>query len=202
MGAQAAWTYSAVSALQTAYWSDGPAARYPIKAIAIGPYWGSNPTAGDCSAMTGQRDGGLTDFFATLSSQTGASGHTYPGVPSRGYLGQVEDWIRSYSRLMSTYPSMKLIAYEGGQNFFATSSGTCAGWPALILAAERDARMGAAYTRYLTAWQSDVGSTQANVMNLFNDVYPLSQYGAWGLLESLMQTDDPLSSRRPSIRPP
>jgi len=200
LAAQAASTHSAISALQSSYWSGGPAANYPIKALAIAPYWGSNPSPSDCAAMTGQKDGGLADFFATLSRQTGASGYTYASVPSGGYLGQAEGWIKSYTGLMSAYPSMNLIAYEGGQNFYATASGTCAGWPALITAAERDARMGTAYTRYLAAWQADVGGKGANVMNLFNDVYPPSQYGAWGLLESVMQTVDPLSSAPPKYQ--
>ena len=200
IGAQAASTYSATSALQSAYWSGGPASNYPIKAIAIGPYWGNNPSAGDCTAMTGQRDGGLADFFATLVSNTGASGYTYSSVPAGGYLGQVEDWIKSYRELVSSYPSLNLIAYEAGQNFYATASGTCAGWPALITAAERDARMASAYTRFLTTWQSDVGGTEANVMNLFNDVYPPSQFGAWGLLESIMQPVSPLSSSPPKYQ--
>ncbi len=200
LGAQAAATHSAISALQTSYWSGGPASNYPIKAIAIAPYWGNNPSPSDCAAMTGQKDGGLADFFATLTGQTGASGHTYTSVPSGGYLAQAEGWIKSYTGIMSGYPSMNLIAYEGGQNFYATASGTCAGWPALVIAAERDARMGSAYTHYLAAWQSDVGGTGANVMNLYNDVYPPSQYGAWGLLESVMQTVGPGSSAPPKYQ--
>jgi hypothetical protein len=200
LGAQAAATHSAISALQTSYWSDGPASNYPIKAIAIAPYWGTNPSPSDCAVMTGQKDGGLADFFATLSGQTGASGHTYTGVPSGGYLGEAEGWIKSYTGIMSAYPSMNLIAYEGGQNFYATAAGTCAGWPALVTSAERDARMGTAYTRYLAAWQADVGGKGTNVMNLYSDVYPPSQYGAWGLLESVMQTVDPLSAAPPKYQ--
>jgi hypothetical protein len=200
LGAQAASTYSATSALQTSYWSGGPAANFPIKAIAIAPYWGNNPSSGDCTAMTGQSDGGLADFFATLGGQTGASGHTYKDVPSGGYLGQAEGWIKDYTGVMSAYPSMHLIGYEGGPSFYATSSGTCAGWPTLVTTAERDARMGSAYTRYLTYWQSNVGGTGVNVINLFNDVYPISGFGAWGLLESVMQTVNPLSASPPKYQ--
>jgi hypothetical protein len=200
LGAQAASTYSATSALQTSYWPGGPAAKYPIKAIAIAPYWGSNPSPSDCTAMTGQKDGGLADFFATLTGQTGAAGYTYTSVPNGGYLGQAEGWIKGYTGIMSTYPSMTLIAYEAGQSFYTTTSGTCTGWPTLVAAAERDARMGAAYASYLTYWQSNVGSSAANVMNLFNDVFPLSQYGAWGLLESVMQTVNPSTSFPPKYQ--
>jgi hypothetical protein len=200
LGAQVATTNSATSALQTPYWSGGPASNYPIKAIAIAPYWGNNPSSADCTAMTGQSDGGLADFFATLTSQSGSSGYTYSSVPGGGYLGQAEGWIKAYAAMMSSYPSMKLIAYEGGQSFYATDSGTCPGWLSLITAAERDTRMGAAYGDYLHYWQSTVGSTSANVNNIFNDVFPFSQYGMWGLLESVMQTVTPLPSAPPKYQ--
>jgi hypothetical protein len=95
---------------------------------------------------------------------------------------------------------MKLIAYEAGQSFSPTTAGTCAGWSKLVTAAERDARMGAAYTRYLAYWRANVGDTAANIDNLFNDVFPLSAYGAWGLLESVMQSVNPLSSSPPKYQ--
>jgi hypothetical protein len=200
LGAQAATPDSAASALKTSYWSAGPASNYPIKAIAIAPYWGNDPSSSDCTAMTSQSDGGLNDFFATLTSQTGTSGYTYTSVPPGGYLGQVEGWIKGYVGLMPSYPSMKLIAYEGGQNFYDTTSGTCTGWVPLISAAERDPRMGTAYGEYLHYWQTTVGGTSANVNNIFNDVFPFSQYGMWGLLESVMQTVTPLPSAPPKYQ--
>jgi hypothetical protein len=200
LGAQAANTDTAKSALQTVYWSGGPASNYPIKAIAIAPYWGNNPSSDDCKDMTSQGDGGLGDFFATLTSQTGSSGTTYNSIPAGGYLGEAEAWIKNYVALLSSYPSMKLIAYEGGQNFYATSAGTCQGWIALITAAERDPRMGTAYSSYLSFWQTTVGGTSANVNNIFNDIYPISSYGVWGLLESVMQTVSPIASAPPKYQ--
>jgi hypothetical protein len=200
LGAQAATTYSATYALQTPYWSGGPASNYPIKAIAIAPYWGNNPSAGDCTVMTGQSDGGLSDFFATLTGQAGASGYTYTSVPAGGYLGEAEGWIKSYAAIMSSYPSMKLIAYEGGPSFYATSAGTCPGWTSLVTKAERDPRMGTAYSDYLHYWQSNVGGTSANINNLFNDIFPVSVYGMFGLLESVMQTVTPMPSAPPKYQ--
>jgi hypothetical protein len=200
LGAQAAGSYSATDALTTAYWSGGPASKAPIKAIAIAPYWGGNPSAADCTTMTAQADGGLDDFFATLQSQTGPSGKTYSSVPTGGWLPQAEGWIASYVSIMSQYPGMHLIAYEGGQNFYATTSGTCSGWPALVTSAERDPRMGAAYQSYLSYWASNVGGTAADINNLYSDVSGISQYGAWGLLESVMQTISPLSSAPPKYQ--
>ncbi|MEJ0005663.1 MAG: hypothetical protein WDM77_04580 [Steroidobacteraceae bacterium] len=195
LGAQAGNPFTATSALQTPYWtSGGPAAHYPIKAVAIAPYWGTNPSPSDCAAMTAQGDGGLDDFFATLTSQTGTHGHTYTKVPPGGYLGEAEGWTKRYVATMSAYPTIRLIAYESGPSFYATSQGTCPGWPKLVAAAERDPRMGVAYARSLQFWQATVGGTAANMNNVFNDIYPLSTYGTWGLLESVMQTITPLTS--------
>jgi hypothetical protein len=143
----------------------------------------------------------LADFFATLTGQTGTAGYTYTSVPAGGHLGQAKAWMKSYTEMMnSTYPTMRLIAYEGGQSFLASSSETCAGWTALVTAAERDARMAPAYTNFLTYWQANVGSTGTNINNLFNDIYPLSQFGTWGLLESVMQTVDPLAAAPPKYQ--
>jgi hypothetical protein len=200
LGVQAANPDSAKPALQTPYWASGPASHYPIKAVAIAPYWGGNPSAADCAALTSQPDGGLADFFATLTGQTGSGGRRYSSVPPGGYLGQSEGWIKNFLTLMANYPAMKLIAYESGQSFFATGSGTCAGWVALVTAAERDARMGAAYSQYLHFWQANVGGGSANINNVFNDVFPISTYGAWGLLESVMQPVTPSASAPPKYQ--
>jgi hypothetical protein len=75
--------------------------------------------------MTSQSDGGLADFFVTLSSPTEASGHTYSGVPTNGCLGHVESRIAAYAAMMPSYPNMMQIANEGGQNFYAATSENC-----------------------------------------------------------------------------
>jgi hypothetical protein len=50
--------------------------------------------------------------------------------------------------------------------------------------------MGSLYTTDLTAWKAAKGT----MFMLYNDSSPPSQYGEWGLLESMMQTTNPLSS--------
>ncbi len=49
------------------------------------------------------------------------------------------------------------------------------------------------YTTYLDDWKSSGGTLFMH----FNDTYPPSQYGMWGLLESTMQSTQPLSSAPP-----
>jgi hypothetical protein len=199
MAAQAAVAASATLALTTPFWSAGPASRYPIKALAIAPYWGASPSASDCTAMTGATTP-LDDFFATLTSQTGTAAngsHQYSSVASGGWQGQAQGWISSYVSVMSSYPSINLIAYEGGQGFVPSSSGTCSGWPVLVTSAERDPRMGSATSTMLNFWATNVGLGASNIEHLFNDVTGITQFGAYGALESIMQPISPLSGAPP-----
>jgi hypothetical protein len=193
LGSQWANTNVAITALTTSYWSAGPATNYPIKSIAIAPYWGGNPNAGDCGTMTGVADP-VSEFFATLTSQTGTPGNgskVYTSIPGGGWYGQANGWTTAYASLMSSYPGLKLIAYEGGDNFYAIP--LCAGWPALVTAAERDTRMGTSYTTELNFWKTNVGATSANIFNVFQDVGVIGINGSFGLLESIMQPISPLS---------
>jgi hypothetical protein len=196
IGAQAAYTGSATAALATAMWSSGPATNYPIKALAIASYWGGTISTSDCNVMTAVTTP-VDDFFAVQTSQTGTSGngsHYYSSVPSGGWFTQNQGWFSAYASLVSSsYPSLNLVAYEGGQGYTPTSSGTCSGYPAMTTLAERDARMGTSYTTMLDWWQSNIGGGAANIENMYNDVFPLSAYGAWGALESIMQPISPLS---------
>jgi hypothetical protein len=140
----------------------------------------------------------LDDFFATLYSQTGTAAngsHFYSSIPTGGWLGAAEaQFITPWISFVSSYPGMTLVAYEGGQSFYATSSGTASGWPAVVTSAERDTRMGAAYTNYLNYWKTNVGSSSTNIFNVYTDVDTISVFGAWGTLESVMQPISPLSS--------
>jgi hypothetical protein len=149
----------------------------------------------------------LDDFFATLYSQTGTTAngsHVYSSIGEGGlgwipatFAEFVTPWV---SYISANYPSQKLIGYESGQSFYATDNGTATGWAALVTAAERDARMGTAYTTYYNNWKSIIGGTAANIIHHYNDVGGISQFGAWGALESVMQTISPLSSAPPKYQ--
>lgn len=219
LGGQMSATGSVSDALATAYWSSGPACitgtnpcAYPIKAINIAPYWGGNVKGAECTTMTGVTTP-LDDFFAVMTGQTGtlANGtQDYSAsVPAGGWFGQANVWTQQYTALMPSYPALKLISYEGGDSFAncynngglcgfpGNPSNTCAGWPALVTAAERDPRMGAAYLTQQTWWKNNVGATAANVFHIFQDAGPIDINGSYGLLESVMQPISPLSAAPP-----
>jgi len=188
LGAQAAASYTATESLNCPFWTAGaPCSAHGIGAVAIAPYFGGPVPSG----WTSQADGGLTNLFASLTSQND------PSIPAGGWLNQVSGWEAAYSSALAAY-KLPLLAYEGGQTFEGFPNGvtsTGANTPAtnLYIAANRDPRMGTAYSSYFQTWKSNGGQ----LFMVFADVSAYSQYGEWGLIESLMQTTSPLSSAPP-----
>lgn len=66
----------------------------------------------------------------------------------------------------------RYITYEAGQSVLG-------GTVDQIALLNRDPRMGLLYTEYMTKWQQQFG----DLMMLFNDISPISKFGAWGLQE-------------------
>ena len=79
-------------------------------------------------------------------------------------------------RTTATQYGKRVITYEGGQH--VTGQNTT-----IQTAIQNDPRMGDIYTAYLRAWQQNSG----DLMVLFNDIAPITRYGAWGLLENAGQ---------------
>lgn len=183
MAGQAANSAVLQEELSTPDWKgagNGPAASHHIGAAAIAPYFLFTSSLGSTSTLTSlvtSADSGLTELF----TEAGTS------------ITQTIPWITSNAKVASSF-GLPLIAYEGGQSLqgFPTY-GTTSPEVQLFIAANHDSRMGTAYTTDLNAWKASGGT----LFMQFNDTYPSSQYGMWGLLESIMQTTEPLSSAPP-----
>jgi len=188
LAAQAGNTYSATSSLNCTFWTAGaPCSGHGIGAVAIAPYFGYHVP----SAWTSQSDGGLADLFASLTSQND------PSIPAGGWLAQASRDEAVYPPVLASY-RLPMIAYEGGQTFIGFPNGVTASnantpLTNLYIAANRDARMGAAYSSYLQQWKANGGELFMH----FANVSTYSQYGEWGALESVMQPTTPLSSAPP-----
>jgi hypothetical protein len=200
LGAQAAWSFSSTEALKCSYWTQGaPCSGHSINAVAIAPYMGSAVP----SSWTSQADGGLANLFQSLYSQNEPpiDGESYFShllrkwsrseklIPAGGFIAQVAAWERDFITNLAPY-KLPLLAYEGGQNF---ADGSTNALNALYIAANRDPRMGQAYTRYFQEWKAGGGQ----LFMYYYDVGAGSKYGSWGALESIMQTTSPLSSAPP-----
>jgi hypothetical protein len=180
LGAQAAWSFSATEALKCSYWTQGaPCSGHAIDAVAVAPYMGGAVP----SAWTSQPDGGLANLFQSLYSQND------PNIPAGGFMAQGAAWQKDLITNLAPY-KLPLLAYEGGQNF---ANGSTDALNNLYLAANRDPRMGQAYTRYFQQWKTGGGQLFMH----YSDVGVESKYGSWGALESIMQTTTPLSSAPP-----
>lgn len=186
MAAQAANPWVATERLECKLWSAAPCSRHGIGAVAIAPYFGG----GVPISWTAQSDGGLNSLFASLTSKTDS------GIPAGGWLGQALGWIAAYPAAIAKY-NLPLIAYEGGQTFVSFPNGFANGkstpMTSLFVAANRDPRMKVAYDALLQGWKASGGE----LFTYYNDIFPASQYGLWGGLESFMQTTTPLSSAPP-----
>jgi hypothetical protein len=176
--------------LSTPDWTgagNGPAVSHHIGVAAIAMYFGGLPSASCLATWTSQSDGGLASLFQSLYSQND------PSVPPNGYLAQAYGYMSSNASAIAHY-KIPLVGYEGGQSFegfpsYLNGSSVVS----LLIAANRDARMGTAYASYLNGWKANGGTLFMH----YYDVGATSQYGEWGALESIMQTTSPLSSAPP-----
>jgi hypothetical protein len=130
-------------------------------------------------------------LFASLYAQND------PSIPVGGWIAHAIQRIAAYPAAIAQY-HLPLIAYEGGQGFQSFPHGMNANntpnaLTNLCIAANSDPRMQAAYTQYLQGWKTSGGQMFVH----FNDIGTYSQFGEWGLLQSIMQTTSPLTSAPP-----
>jgi hypothetical protein len=175
MGAQAAATYTATASLACLLWSSAPCSSHGINAVAIAPYFGGYNVP---DSWTTQPDGGLTSLFTEIT-QGGLAPGGYPG----GMIKQALDWVASYQTVANSY-GVDLIAYEGGQHLLNSSD---AALTTLYTAANRDPRIGTAYSTYLQGWKNMGGHLFTN----FSNVASYSKWGSFGVLENIMHTSSP-----------
>lgn len=184
MAGQAANSAVLQEELSTPDWKgagNGPAASHHIGAAAIAPYFLFTSALGSTPALTSMANtaggNGLAELFADANTS----------------IAQTIPWITSNAKVASSF-GLPLLAYEGGQSLqgFPTY-GNSSPEVQMFIAANHDSRMGAAYTTDLNTWKKSGGT----LFMQFNDTYPSSQYGMWGLLESIMQTTEPTSSAPP-----
>ena len=105
----------------------------------------------------------------------------YPG----GMIKQMLDESADDYSVASSF-GLALVTYEGGQGL-VDYSGSDTALEALYAAANRDPRMGTAYTTLLNGWKSLGGNLFIN----FTDIQQYSKFGYWGALENYQDTNSP-----------
>ena len=161
--------------------------------VAIAPYFAwyiPNPVFRPLvSTWYSDADGGLGKLFQEITGKD-ASGllaaaplSSMATAAPTGSLPQVKAMMVATKAVAGAY-GLPMWAYEGGQSLVLFNGDTDPKIYPLILAANRDARMGAAYTQYIADWKAAGGQTFA----FYNHAFVPSKYGIWGLKENL--TDD------------
>jgi hypothetical protein len=188
LGAQAANTWTASAALNCELSAKKPCQSHGIAAVAIAPYFGyyvGGPNhEAEVAAWTSASDGGLAALFEELQA-----GGKLRGGPSGGALAQANDWNRYYGDLVRRR-GLKLLAYEGGQHLVGVGN-VINDKPVvdLLIAANRDPRMGNLYGRLLRDWAGAGGGLFMH----FNSTGQYGRYGSWGALENMLQYGSPKS---------
>jgi hypothetical protein len=134
-------------------------------ALAIAPYLGFNVSQNAEEPTTSTvRSYDLDKLFSVLGAEV---------------FAQSVEQMRAHKALADTF-GLALVAYEGGQHLVGILGGeNDEKVTALLIRANRDPRMGALYTRYFAAWQTEGGS----LFCPFTSVQRSSKWGSWGLLE-------------------
>ena len=165
-------------------------------AVAIAPYFAwyiPNPTFRPVvSTWYADADGGLGKVFQEITGKDASGLAATPPLSAlataapTGSLSQVKGMMVATKAAIDPY-GLPMWAYEGGQSMVLyTGDADPKIWP-LILAANRDARMGAAYAQYIADWKAAGGQT----FTFFNHTFVPSKYGLWGLKENLSDEASP-----------
>jgi hypothetical protein len=173
LGAQIGNSGTATQALDCPLWTgngNAPCSNHNINAIAVAPYFGT--------AVPVQK--------SLLASVDAGQAPLFQGI-SIG-LSQVEKGEVLDRTSLARY-NLPLIAYEGGPSMVSSDPAVLS----LYIAANRDARMDAAYTTSFKDWKANGGQMYV----VYTDISKPSQYGEFGALESFMDTVSPLNKAPP-----
>ena len=187
---QAASTGSANNVLNctVAAKSLGQACAKSIDVLAIAPYFGGYIGATKLRTTVASwytaADTGLGSLFNEIMGSEATTSVVAPlvaggsAVPG-GSLAQIRSWMTANKAVADKF-GIPMWAYEGGQGLAPPGGDTDNTLVSLFTTANRDPRMGAAYTKMLADWQAVGGQTFV----LYDDVSTSSKYGMWGLREN------------------
>ena len=170
-----------------------------MDAVAIAPYFGNytNVPANENEIALWTLDDLFQDMnvsgqlFDPPPNVATPCTENFPQIPEQPCsvpaLDEVIDWIDDHKSAANAR-SLRMVAYEGGQHYvgvFGVQDNETV--TNLFIAANRDARMGQAYLRYLDSWVAGGGELFAH----FALTSPYTRFGSWGLLEQLQQNPRP-----------
>jgi len=181
LGAQAANDYTQTQAGDCPLWVAGrPCTAHGITAVAIAPYFGGY--IGTPTYQSTVQGWNATTLFAEITS-----GGQLAGGPAGGSLAEAQGWITRH-RTAANARSLHLVSYEGGQHLAGVLGvENNVAIATLFNQANRDARMGTAYTEHLNDWKAAGGELFMH----FTASSGYGKFGSWGAIEYLDQPNTP-----------
>jgi hypothetical protein len=180
MGSQAANPWASAQSLDCPLWAKKPCYKHQIDALAIGAYFGNY--IGSINNEQIVTNWSLDRLFEEINSGTGLDPKRTGGALADTRTKMLASFQVAHQR------KLNLFAYEGGQHL--VGSRRVANNQAitnLFVTANRDPRMGEAYTNLFKSWKDSGGS----VFMYFNYVSPSGKWGSWGLLENIGDRTSP-----------
>jgi hypothetical protein len=171
----------------------GQACAKSVDVVSIAPYFGyylGAPTAAAAMlSWSASPTDGVDKVFQELTGRD-SSGRLVvapltliasPVSPApSGALAQSAAWMVGTKAVATKY-GLPMWAYEGGQHLVPPATDTTGAISAMMINANRDPRMQAAYEQMIANWQSAGGQ----VFAYFNHSAVPSKSGSWGMKESM-----------------
>lgn len=205
--------------MNTPDWSSR-AYTHHVSALSFAPYM---PLTTDISSADvahliglGSQATQLTELFSLAYTNIGNSGHTYPSIPTAGWIGDTFSSANGTAGMISGWSTqpwagLPIACYEGGlnaDNTLNTGDANYNNWSLLLTAALRDNRMQYVYEDPTHQLSSNPGYLQAlknqgitvNKVNLVAPTTAIAGFGGWGALENINQPTFPLSISPPAYQ--
>jgi hypothetical protein len=177
----------------------GGACHKFLDGVAIAPYFGNyiaytdKTTRDIVKTWYSQPDGGVAKLFEEVLAQNANGAKVTPPLYGKAEESHIDGSIgRAKTSMMASHKEatsrgLPVVAYEGGQHLVMAWDDNDQQFLNLITNANRDARMGTAYSRLLTEWQAMGGQA----FTVYNHVYKPGRYGFWGLKETQSDNANP-----------
>ena len=199
MSAQSANKWVAETMLKCPLWKNAPCSK-GIDAIAIAPYFGQY-LGGDAYnkkvlewTQTLPRDKALNNLFREIKY---GDVLLFDEKEQKSLLSSSYEMMRFHADLAKQH-GIKLVSYEGGQHLalagrnYKADSAEGLAIAELFTAANRDFRMGLAYTEYLDAWRNSTDG-------IFMHYIDTGVHGVWGNWGSQEYLDQPNAFKKQAI---
>lgn len=161
-----------------------------MNGVAIAPYFAGymadmsiRPTI---TTWYSQPDGGLNKMFEEILGEDANGNKVTPPLYGKtiesklgGAVEATKAWVTA-NKAVATKFGIPLMAYEGGQHLTMGGGDNDQKWLALFIAANRDPRMGKAYSKMMDTWLASGGET----FTFYSHIATPTQWGAWGMKET------------------